>query len=90
VDPEEIDLMGAIATIGGASIFLAAGIAVFAAWFCYAKFTPAALHCGEFAVHAGAIAEAAGPNPKFRVGPFPDVGVAAAQPLVDWARMASS
>jgi len=82
--------MDAIATIGGASIFLAAGIAVFAAWFCYAKFTPAALHCGEFADRGSGIPEVAGYNPKFRVGNFLHARAGAAQPLVDWARMASS
>jgi hypothetical protein len=90
VDPEEIDLMDAIATIGVASIFLAAGIAVFAAWFCYAKFTPAALHCGEFADRAAAITEAAGGNPKFRIGHFPDVNVGAAKPVVCRVPMASA
>jgi hypothetical protein len=32
---------------------------------CYAKITPAALHCGEFASHARENAEAAGSRPEF-------------------------
>jgi hypothetical protein len=34
-------------------------------WLCYAKITPAALHCGEFARHCLANAEAAGVVPEF-------------------------
>jgi len=50
-----------------ASIFLAAGIGVFAASLCYAKITPAALHRGESGERRGKGDEALGCNPKFEL-----------------------
>ena len=50
-----------------ASIFLAAGIGVFAASFCYAKFAPAALLRGKFLQNRRKDDEALGRSPKFEL-----------------------
>jgi hypothetical protein len=59
---------------------------VFAASLCYAKITPAALHCGEIAGRCREGAEAAGRNPKFGLSDFPRVkaGLAAAVVQARW------
>jgi hypothetical protein len=49
---------------------LAARETVLIASLCYAKFTPAALHCGETVCPRRDDAEAAGRKPEFRVGDF--------------------
>jgi hypothetical protein len=51
-------------------IFRQRGIAVFAASFCYAKITPAALQRGEFSGCCGKDAEALGQKRKSRSGDF--------------------
>jgi hypothetical protein len=50
-----------------ATSFLAARNAVFTALWCYARITPAALHCGKIDERRGEGAEAAGGRPEFRV-----------------------
>jgi hypothetical protein len=55
-----------IATIAQPSKFSAAGLAAFTVEWCYAKITPAALHCGEIGGGAEKNAEAVGCGPKFR------------------------
>jgi len=50
-----------------ATNFLAAGNAVFTALWCYARITPAALHCGKIDERRGEGAEAAGGRPEFEV-----------------------
>jgi hypothetical protein len=52
------------------SNFSAAAIAVLTASLCYARFTPAALHCGEIACACRHDAEAAGHKLEFRVSDF--------------------
>jgi hypothetical protein len=51
-------------------IFRQRGIAVFAASFCYAKITPAALQRGEFSGCRGKDAETLGRKRKSRSGDF--------------------
>jgi hypothetical protein len=53
-----------------ASKFLAARDGVFTPLLCYAKITPAALHCGEIACPHRDRDEAAGRKPEFRVSNF--------------------
>jgi hypothetical protein len=40
---------------------------------CYAKITPAALHCGKFNAHGRTDAEAAGPRAEFELSDSPHV-----------------
>jgi hypothetical protein len=53
-----------------ASNFLAARDRLFTALLCYAKITPAALHCGEIDCAGRDGDEAAGAKPEFRVSNF--------------------
>jgi hypothetical protein len=48
---------------------------------CYAKITPAALHCGNFIPHRRDDAEAAGRNPEFEVSDFAQAIDGSAQPF---------
>jgi hypothetical protein len=54
-----------------ASNFLAARIGAFEALLCYAKITPAALHCGDFARCCRESAEAAAGHSKFGLSRSP-------------------
>jgi hypothetical protein len=56
-----------------ATNFSAARNAVFTALLCYARITPAALHCGKIAQRGGEGAEAAGGRPEFRSSDSPGV-----------------
>jgi hypothetical protein len=53
-----------------ATNFLAARNAAFTALWCYARITPAALHCGKIDERRGEGAEAAGGRPEFWVSDF--------------------
>jgi hypothetical protein len=53
-----------------ASNFLAARDSVSTTLLCYAKITPAALHCGKIDERRGEGAEAAGGEPEFEVSDF--------------------
>jgi hypothetical protein len=48
---------------------------------CYAKITPAALHCGKFNARTGEDAEAAGPRAEFELSDSPHV-TAGSAPLI--------
>jgi len=63
---------------------------VFAASWCYAKITPAALQRGKFRRHCRERAEAAGANPKFRSSKSPRVAAGWALPVVRPRWLASS
>jgi hypothetical protein len=69
---------------------LAAGIAVFAASWCYAKITPALLHRGEIAGRCCELAEAAGRKLEFEMSDFLRLIALAAFPVVPSRSMASS
>jgi hypothetical protein len=69
---------------------LAAGIAVFAASWCYAKITPALLHRGEIGSGYCELAEAAGRKPEFEMSHFLRATALAAIPVVQSRSMASS
>jgi hypothetical protein len=71
-------------------IFWQPGIAVFAASLCYAKITPAALHCGEFRRRCRERTEAAAANPKFGLRDFPRVSAGAAMATLRASWMAAS
>jgi hypothetical protein len=71
-------------------IFWQPGNAVFAASLCYAKITPAALHCGEYRRRCRERAEAAAANPKFGLHDFLRVSAGAAMATLEAARMAAS
>jgi hypothetical protein len=69
---------------------LAAGIAVFAASWCYAKITPALLHRGEIAGQCCELAEAAGRKLEFEMSDFLHATALAAFPVMQSRAMASS
>jgi hypothetical protein len=69
---------------------LAAGIGVIAASFCYAKFTPAALHHGEFGERLGKGDEALGCNPKFELSQSWRVIAGSAEPIAQIPCLAPS
>jgi hypothetical protein len=63
------------------SNFSAARIGVFAATWCYAKITPAALHRGDFACRGRKDREVSGRHSKFAMSYFRRVVAASAAPL---------
>jgi hypothetical protein len=69
---------------------LAAGIAVFAASWCYAKITPALLHRGEIGSRYCELAEAAGGKPESDMSDFFRGIALAAIPVVQSRSMTSS
>jgi hypothetical protein len=69
---------------------LAAGIAVFAASWCYAKITPALLHRGEIARRCCELAEAAGRKLEFELSNLLRVIALAAIPVVQWHQVEQS
>jgi hypothetical protein len=69
---------------------LAAGIAVFAASWCYAKITPALLHRGEIGSGYCELAEAAGGKPESDMSDFFRGIALAAIPVVQSRSMTSS
>jgi len=81
-------LVHAIAAITRASNFLAARDFAFTASWCHAKIAPAALRHGDFAVHCGERAEAAGAMPKSELRDFVRVIVDPAAPIMQSPRMA--
>jgi hypothetical protein len=74
-------LVRANATALSVSKFLAARDRGFTALWCYAKITPAALHCGKFIHRRRGYAEAAGYNPEFEVSDFVHAGDGSARPF---------
>jgi hypothetical protein len=69
---------------------LAARIDAFEASWCYAKSTPAALHCGEFDGRDRNAVEAVGRKLKFDPGDFRLCRVAGAPPALPGLSMAAS
>jgi hypothetical protein len=69
---------------------LAARIGAFEASLCYAKFTPAALHRGEFAGAARQAAEAVGRRAGFEFGDVRRGGIGSAMPAPEASLMAAS
>jgi hypothetical protein len=71
-------------------IFWQRGIAVFAAAFCYAKITPAALQRGEFCGRCDWHAEALGPKRKSGAGDFWRTASGPVLPIAETPWMAPS
>jgi hypothetical protein len=69
---------------------LAAGDRAFTTSLCYAKITPAALHCGNFIHRCRDDAEAAGGKPEFELSDSSRITAGAAPPVVQTPWMVRS